>query len=132
MKKTYCLWAFQINKTTIFEVRYSKIGGNQTADFATSAEVFNQPKNDFKRCGQCQTDVLPKHSKARNFWEKWDEKHLHDLTENEYLDLLKDIEELKTKYNFIEIREPQTHYICFNNLKKLSMERLKFTKENEK
>lgn len=39
---------------------------------------------------------------ARRFFEKWDHCHLHDLTPAEYEEIAADIEELKTRYNYIE------------------------------
>lgn len=93
-------YTFQITKKIIFEVRYNDLSGaNREPDFATSCAVFNQPKTDFDRCGQCQADVLPK-GKARNFWEKWDNLHLHKLDETQEEELLLDVEELKAKYNW--------------------------------
>lgn len=33
---------------------------------------------------------------------KWDKEHLKDLSDDEYREVVKDIEELKEKYNYIE------------------------------
>ena len=95
-------YTFQITKKTIFEVRYNDLNGaNDKPDFATSSAVFNNPKTDFKTCGQCQDEVLPK-GPARDFWEKWDYAHLGTLTADEEKEVLKDIEQLKTVYNWCE------------------------------
>lgn len=56
----------------------------------------------YKKGGQAQRDLLPKFSPARRFFEKWDHCHLHDLTPAEYEEIAADIEELKTRYNYIE------------------------------
>lgn len=123
MNKDYYFWAFQLDKTKIFEVEYYLLGNNKTPDFSTSAGVFNRPKTDWQQCGQCQSEILP-FGFARNFWKKWDKKHLQDLTENEYIDLLQDIKKLKEQYNFIEIKNPAAHYIPFWQLKELSMQKI--------
>lgn len=94
-------YTFQQSKKVIFEVRYDDLhGANKKPDFATSAAVFNQPKTDFNRCGQCQEDVLT--GQARAFWEKWDKKHLCYLSPDEEREVLADIETLKASYNWIE------------------------------
>ena len=103
-------YTFQITKKIIFEV-------NNNQYFATSCAEFNQPKTDFCTCGQCQDELLPK-GKAREFWSKWDVKHLSQLTPSEEEELSKDIEELKASYNWC--------LGCgFTDQKKLSMQELK-------
>lgn len=91
-------YTFQLSKKVIFEIDNGEIESNPY--FATSAAVFNQPKTDFERCGQCQEHVLT--GKAREFWEKWDKKHLCHLTQEEEREAIKDIEELKKFYNWID------------------------------
>ncbi len=121
-------WAFQISKKIIFEVKYYQLSGNEKPYFSTSANKFNQPKTDWKRCGQAQKALLPILSEAYKFWEKWDKKHLEDLTDEEYNDLLKDIELLKECYNFIEQEQDEhlnTSYLPFYKLKELSMKKPK-------
>lgn len=92
---------FQINKMITFEVDYYTLSNNKSAHFSTSANEFIRSKRDYLRGGQAQADLLPKGSKARAFWEKWDSLHLCDLTDEQYTELLKDIEELKANYNYI-------------------------------
>jgi len=95
-------YTFQITRKIIFDVRYDDLdGANKEPSFSTSAAVFNQPKTDFEHCGQCQKDVLPV-GLARDFFEKWDYKHLCHLTEQEEKEVLQDIEKLKEKYNWID------------------------------
>ena len=93
---------FQLNKLSLFEVRYSRVGSNKYPDFATSGCHFIQNKKDFDYCGQCQDKLLQSYPEAKAFYEKWDVKHLSTLTSEEYDDLMKDIQVLKDKYNYIE------------------------------
>lgn len=94
-------YVFQITKMVTFEVEYYTLGSNSSPHFSTSANEFIRSKRDYNRCGQAQNDLLTK-GEARQFFEKWDELHLKDLTENQYNELLDDIEILKDKYNYIE------------------------------
>ena len=93
---------FQLSKLSLFEVRYSRVGSNKYPDFATSGCHFIQNKKDFDYCGQCQDKLLQSYPEAKAFYEKWDAKHLSTLTSEEYDDLMKDIQVLKDKYNYIE------------------------------
>lgn len=111
---------FQITKKIIFEVEYYHCGSNKEPYFSTSVAVFNQPKTDYNRCGQCQPDVLK--GQALKFWKKWDRYHLHKLTAAGYNALLKDIEDLKACYNFIEVNP---NYSNFYKIKELSKQALK-------
>ena len=93
---------FQLGKLSLFSVRYSRVGSNKYPDFATSGCHFIQNKKDFDYCGQCQDKLLQSYPEAKAFYEKWDVKHLSTLTPEEYDDLMKDIQVLKDKYNYIE------------------------------
>ena len=128
MEKEKKFWAFQITRKIIFEAEYYKLGNNPTAHFSTSASEFNQPKTDWKQCGQAQETLLPKNSLAYKFYKKWDKKHLQDLTEEEYNELIKDIEILKSKYNYLEQEQDEKLYkthISFYDLKELSKQKIK-------
>ena len=119
------LMAFQISKLIIFEVEYYTLSTNSTAHFTTSACEFIRSKRDYSCCGQAQDHLLPQGSKAREFWEKWDVKHLHDLSPEEHTELLSDIEELKKHYNYISrdldiSQRPYNPRISFYNLVELS------------
>ena len=121
--KTEFTSAFQMSKKIIFEVRSSSLRGNRNPYFATSAEEFNQPKTDYKRCGQCQPDLLLKFPTAMNFFRKWDEKHLSDLSEEEYSEMRDDLSELQRKYNHIMIEAVNGEAVRdlrFSELKDLS------------
>lgn len=96
------MYCFQIDKMTVFEVEYYTLGGNKSPYFSTSAARFIRSKRDYSECGQAQERLLPKHSAARRFYDKWDRLHLHNLTPEEYAEMAADIEELKTRYNYIE------------------------------
>ena len=110
MEKKEFKYAFQINRTIVFEVNFYTLGSNKRPYFSTSASQFNQPKTDYDRCGQSQKDLLKPASLARQFFDKWDKCHLHDLTDDEYEDIVSDIEGLKRKYNYVEhlAGEPRT------------------------
>ena len=127
MEKVKKFWAFQINKTIIFEVEYYQLKGNSTPHFTTSASKFNQPKTDWIQCGQAQQTLLPRNSLAYDFYKYWNDKHLKDLSQKEYKELCDDIEALKKCYNHIELEQDKnlwrTH-ISFNSLKNLSMQKL--------
>ena len=132
MKKEF-IASFQLSKKIIFNVNYYTLGNNSCPYFSTSACEFNQPKTDYCRCGQAQEDLTKKFLTGRRFWKKWDKKHLQDLTENEYGELMQDIETLKEKYNYIyeeldESLKPYHPHIRFYDLKKLSMLKLPNTK----
>lgn len=102
MKNKEFKLTFQITRKIIFEVKYYTLGSNKNPYFSTSSAEFNQPKSDFKQCGQCQDELLKGHSIAKLFYKKWDKKHLSDLTTKEYEELIIDLELLKEKYNYIE------------------------------
>lgn len=87
---------FIVARGITFDVSYYTLGRNKTPYFATSANVFNKPRTDYNRCGQCQADVL--RDKALDFYKKWDEHHLKDLNEAQYNNLIKDLAELKKIY----------------------------------
>lgn len=101
MKKEFKYY-FQITKLVMFEVSYYTLGDNENPYFVTVANKFFKNKRDYECGGQAQNQLLPKNSIARQFWEKWDKKHLKDLSDDEYREVVKDIEELKEKYNYIE------------------------------
>ena len=128
MKKEF-IASFQLSKKIIFEVNFYTLGNNSHPHFSTSAFEFNQPKTDYCRGGQAQEDLTKNFLAARRFWKKWDKKHLQDLTEEEYKELIQDIEVLKEKYNYIyeeldESLKPYNPNIRFYNMKKLSMLKL--------
>lgn len=96
------MYCFQLDKMTVFEVDFYTLSTNKMPHFSTSAARFIRSKRDYSRCGQCQKDVLPRHSAARRFYDKWDRLHLHSLTPAEYEEMTADIEKLKARYNYIE------------------------------
>lgn len=114
-------YVFQITRTITFSVQYYRCGGNKHKYFSTSAEVFNRPKTDYNMCGQCQDDVL--FGLAKKFYKKWDVLHTRDLTGEQYNDLLKDIEELKLKYNYCV--QFSDRHVNFSDCKQLSMQPIK-------
>ena len=101
MKKEF-KYCFQITKLVMFKVEYYTLGNNENPYFATSANKFYKNKRDYECGGQTQDQLLPENSIARQFWEKWDKEHLKDLSDDKYREIIKDIQELKEKYNYIE------------------------------
>lgn len=100
------MYCFQIDKMTVFEVSFYTLSTNKTPHFSTAAAKFIRSKRDYDVCGQAQESLLPKKSAARRFYDKWDHLHLQNLTQEEYAEIIADIKELKTIYNYIEdIRE---------------------------
>lgn len=127
------MYAFQVTRTIIFEVEYYTLGSNKNPYFSTCANKFNQPKTDWYQCGQCQNELLPMGSVARKFWETFDKYHLHDLTKEQYDEVVLAIEELKETYNYDCIEKDSfasTHIrIPFWKTKELSMQKLKKAKK---
>ena len=120
LKRDYFEYTFQITRTSIFEVRYNKVGSNKNANFATSSAIFNRPKTDFNSCGQNQKEVLKGHQ-ANFFFMKWDNLHLQDLTDAQYQELILDIESLKEIYNWID----NTRFYNQVTLSKLNLKNIK-------
>ncbi|MGP1405013.1 hypothetical protein [Filifactor alocis] len=67
-------------------VEYGDTKTKQLPHFATSASSSDG------NYGQCQYRVLPEDSILREFWEKWDYYHLQTLTNEEYEELIHDLE----------------------------------------
>lgn len=107
-------YSFVVDRMTVFEVAYHTIGNNKHPYFSTSANKFNRPKTDYSECGQCQDRLLPYHSMARDFWRKWNGKHLMELTDDELRRVENDVELLKQNYPYIEGNS-------FYKIKQLSM-----------
>lgn len=129
MRKEF-LAVFQITKMKTFEVNYYTLNLNRKPHFATSAYKFIRSKCDYSRGGQAQASILPEGSVARRFWKKWDDCHLKDLTDEQYSELLNDLEELKTRYNYIfkdlsEYDKPYSPTFDFGSIVELSKQNLK-------
>ena len=132
MKKEF-IASFQLSKKIIFEVNFYTLGNNSHPYFSTSAYEFNQPKTDYRRGGQAQEDLTKGFYMARRFWKKWDKKHLQDLTEEEYADLIIDLERMKETYNYLyseldETRKPYSPCFSFERMKELSKMKLPNTR----
>ena len=122
--------AFQLSRLIIFEVDYYTLYENGHARFSTSAAELLKNKLDYKRAGQCQNDLLKDFPVAMSFFKKWDVHHLHDLTEEQYADLRKDMEVLKEEYNYMEIgldenAKPYNPYISFSEIREFSKQKPK-------
>lgn len=96
------MYCFQIDRMTVFEVDFYTLSTNKEPHFSTSAARFIRSKRDYSQGGQAQERILPKGSPAYRFYNKWDRLHLQNLTQDEYTEIMKDIEELKARYNYIE------------------------------
>ena len=113
-------YVFQLSKKVVFEVDFYTLGSNSHPYFTTSASEFNQPKTDYRRCGQAQDELCT--GLAKKFYEKWDNMHLKDIPDKAtYDELVSDIEGLKERYNFIERHgENARRNISFSAEKELS------------
>lgn len=122
MKKEF-ISVFKITNMIMFEVNYYTLGNNNAPHFSTSAMKFIRSKRDYERCGQCQDELLK--GFARQFYKKWDNKHLADLNSEEYAELMSDIEEMKNTYEHIYIEDDtfrnKNSNIPFYKVKELSM-----------
>ena len=132
MKKEF-IASFQLSKKIVFNVDFYTLGNNSHPHFSTSAFEFNQPKTDYCRGGQAQEDLTKKFYTARRFWKKWDKKHLQDLTEEEYTNLITDLERMKETYNYLyseldETKKPYNPGFSFERMKKLSKMKLPNTR----
>lgn len=92
------MYAFLLDRMTVFEVNFYTLGRNDAPYFSTSAARFSRNKYDYTSAGQAQKRLL--YGKAKQFYEKWDHLHLHDLTDDEYSEIVSDIEELKRAYPY--------------------------------
>lgn len=123
MRKEF-ISVFKITNMIMFQVNYYTLGNNDSPYFSTSAMKFTRNKRDFERCGQCQDDLLVK-GIAKEFYRKWDNKHISDLNDVEYSDLMCDMEQLKSAYEHIYIEKDtfknQNSNISFYAIKELSM-----------
>lgn len=116
---------FQLSKTIIFEVDYYTLSTNKTPYFSTSAAQFCRNKRDYTRCGQAQKSLLGSYPAAMRFFEKWDTFHLKKLTAAQYEEMQTDLEELKSRYNFIyeeldKTKRPYSPCFEFHRLAKWS------------
>lgn len=110
-EKYFFHYAFQINNMVIFNVNYYILGNNENPYFSTSAMQFLKSKKDIDRGGQCQEDLLTIKNggrKARDFYNKFDQYHLKDLTDEQYAEIIAGIEKLKETYNYLEKTQPFT------------------------
>lgn len=127
--------AFQLSKTEIYEVAikethmYNPATKTHYADgveFSHSAYMFCRNKKDFTRCGQCQDEFTRNYKVARRFCDKYEPKHLHRITEEEYNEIVSDIGCLKEAYNYVEVvSEDGWKSPSFLQMKELSMLPLK-------
>lgn len=92
------LYAFLLDRMTVFEVDFYTLGNNSHPYFSTSAARFSRNKRDYTSAGQAQERLL--YGKAKKFYEKWDHLHLKDLTDEEYDEIVRDIDELKRAYPY--------------------------------
>lgn len=132
MKKEF-IASFQLSKKIVFNVNFYTLENNSYPYFSTSICEFNHPKTDYRRAGQGQEDLTKGFLVARRFWRKWDKKHLQDLTEEEYAELIADLEKMKSTYNCLwsdldEAKKPYNPYFSFERMKELSKMKLPNTR----
>lgn len=118
---------FQLNKKIIFEVNYYTLGNNTSPYFTTSAVEFNQPKTDYRSCGQAQEELTKGYYTAKNFYKKWDAKHLRNLTEEEYAEMREDMKKLEKTYNclIMEFDGKANKDFSFYEIKEFSKQKVK-------
>ena len=95
-------------------MNFYTLSSNPNPHFSTSASLFDKNRKDYERCGQCQSGVLPKNSLAMEFYQKFDKYHLTNLTTEQYNEIVKEIEKLKERYNFICKKESEMPLNNFN------------------
>lgn len=95
-------YTFRVGKRLGFEVSYITLMGNRYPYFSTSAFKLTTKRDEYARGGQAQHALLEVNTKAREFWEYWDKFHLRELTDEQLLELERDINELKMQYPYIE------------------------------
>lgn len=123
--KNEFLYVFCISRMKVFAVEYYTLSTNPRPYFTTRAAEFNRPKTNYNHCGQCQEYITT--GAAKKFWRKWDALHCQDLTDDQYAELLQDIEALKKAYpHYIEkqldtSKRPYSPTISFYDIKKMSM-----------
>ena len=94
--------SFRDRKKVFFVIEYGSIvNPNQDPYFSTSALIMNHIRSDWNGGGQAQKRLL-KNKHLVRFFNKWDVKHLHPLSVDEYKELIRDIEELKVNVSHIE------------------------------
>ena len=125
MEKREFMAVFQLSKMRMFHVAYYTLSTNSHPHFTTTANEFIRSKRDYRTGGQAQDYVTKGFTTARNFWQKWDPMHLKDLTEEQYTEMVSDLEALKKKYNYIlmelnESKKPYNPHISFYDEVELS------------
>ena len=115
-------FVFQITRTITFEVQYYRCGNNKRKYYSSSANVFNRSKTDYNQCGQCQDSVL--FGQAKKFYLKWDGLHTQDLTNDQYFEMLQDIELLKERYNYcVQYSDRHVNFSDCRSLSKLPIKK---------
>lgn len=85
---------YRTGKGHFFDRETFKYWGSRIESALYKNRCFVTSENNFDGSRRAYT--------VRRFFEKWDHCHLHDLTPAEYEEIAADIEELKTRYNYIE------------------------------
>ena len=131
MKKEF-IYLFQIDKRVLFEVQFRTCGSDTHPYFITYAHKFYKNKRGFEATGQCQCDVLE--GLAYNFFKKYCDNHYKNLSEEEYNNIVKDLEELKQTYNYKKMlqdtfKEDYSDF-SFEDMKELSRKEIKINLKN--
>lgn len=103
-------YVFQVTRKVMFYVIYNK----ETRRFATCSFIFNQPKTSY----ELKEGILA--NESLTFFDKWNYLHLIDPTTEQYNEIIKDIETLKEKYNYMVKLKTDDYYWNFADVKELS------------
>jgi len=120
---------FVLSPYVCFNVDYYYCGSNENPHFSTSANLFNKVKSDYNQCGQAQNSLLPRFTKAFNFFKKWDKLHLKMLTEEQLKELNNDLLELSKKYPCHVIQNKEIRFYQQKELSKQFRQMNKKVKE---
>jgi 5'(3')-deoxyribonucleotidase len=87
---------FHISKTKLFKVSYLQFKGNTHKYYITGISSYTPIKGFHSKC---QTQYKYLSNEAKTFYDKWYSFQTKDLTIQQYLQLVNDLEKLTKHYN---------------------------------